>query len=687
VLMTQGNSQTHQELSPVIKESVVLLLLLLSVLALHAGTLRKPFFADDYFFLEQVRGQSLPSALASPDPLGNFLRPVSRQAYFWVLSRMGNESPVVFHGANLLLFLGSLAFIYLVARRLGGVTAAFIATAFLGFHYAADVPLRWASGSQDLLALFFASAAVWLHLGGRRVLAAIALLLALLSKESVALAAALAIVADHKSGEPWRASLRRGSLLVLISFVWAASWALTLRNRPATGDTLSLAPGDVLSAVAHLVQVASGLEFRLGGSAVGHWSIVGFLVAAVAAALVWLSSRAAPDARAQDATVGLDLRSPLVKTGIVWAIAGTMPLVLVMPIWSAYYYLFALVGVAFVAAGIASTLDWKSRMAVLGALALFSANARALDEFATSRGAWVWQSHVDRHYIDRATSTNDRFLKHLRTSRPVLPPHSTVFFANVPVSLGWQAGNGPLLRWAYRDSSLRSYFLTQFSRERAERGPVFFFAVEEDSLVDKTESPMMLPSFAYSMLLAERPQAAVEALDLAMRTRPADSELLYWRAWAHWGAGDTLLALSDLEQAGMRLVRALPPGTEQVSTSAQDTTARIAQLLTLRDRAVLNAWAHARLAAIFLALPDRKKAGVIEAYAFKVLAPDEADAWRKWSSAQLSEQHYEPALKSLERYLELAEASGKADREANQVVHTLRRIVRGDMAQQALQAR
>ena len=43
---------------------------LLGALALHAYSLRAPFFADDYLFLDQVRDRSLPAALTSPDPIG-----------------------------------------------------------------------------------------------------------------------------------------------------------------------------------------------------------------------------------------------------------------------------------------------------------------------------------------------------------------------------------------------------------------------------------------------------------------------------------------------------------------------------------------------------------------------------------------------------------------------------------------
>src|SRR5258706_7538182 len=111
------------------RELALLILVLLSAGALHVGAVQRPFFADDYFFLEQVRGRSLPAALAAPDPLGNFLRPVSRQAYFWVVSRLGQESPAVFHLIGLFVFLATLFIFYRPVRLLWGAAARLTATA------------------------------------------------------------------------------------------------------------------------------------------------------------------------------------------------------------------------------------------------------------------------------------------------------------------------------------------------------------------------------------------------------------------------------------------------------------------------------------------------------------------------------------------------------------------------------
>lgn len=661
-------------------EWLPLVLVALGVVAVHAAALRQPFFADDYLFLEQVRGRSLGAALAAPDPLGNFFRPVGRALHFWWLARLGGESPALFHAVNLGLFLAGLLAFHAVAKRLAGRAAALFAFAFVAFHYAADVPLRWASGSQDLLAILFANLAVLLQVKGRRAPAAVSLLLALLSKEVVAGAALVAIVAARAPGERWRDTLRRQAALPAVTLLWAIAWLASLARRPLAGEALSLDAGGLAAALVHLAQVVPALEFRLGGQALGHVSALALLPAACAALAAVLAFAREREPGGPAAPTG----GRAIAVGATWTLVAVAPLALVMPIWSAYFYLWAMCGVGLLLARLSLSLPRAARVALLAALVFLSASARGLDEFAAARGAWAWQSHVNRHYVDRALRTIRDYLAAMRAARPVLPRNSTVFFAGVPVSSGWQAADGPLLRWAYRDTTLRSYFLGQFTLERAERGPVFFFAVERDSLVDRTDDPALLRSFAFSMLLAERPGAALDALELVRRRAPADAALLYWSAWARWGAGDTLGAARDLAAAGHEPGRALPAGArERFESAGTDTAARLAMLEELAARAATSAWVHARLAALHLAAGDAVQ-GALEAYAYHVLAPDDAEAWRKWAAAQLAAQQYEPALRSLERYFALAGERGRADREAQLAAESLRRVLRGDVAQRAL---
>ena len=274
----------------------------------------------------------------------------------------------------------------------------------------------------------------------------------------------------------------------------------------------------------------------------------------------------------------------------------------------------------------------------------------------------------------------------MRAARPTLPHRSVVFFGNVAVSSGWQAGDGPLLRWAYRDSTLRSYYLTQFSAERAQRGPLFLFVVEDGALKDKTDDPQLLPSFAFSMILAEKPAAAVDALTLAPTRTSAGHDLTYWRALARWAAGDTTGAKQDFRAAGIAPERASRRTSESiVRGETAYSAAHVAALELARRSAGLDPWVHARLAAILLASGDLDD-GAIEAYAYRTLAPTEPDAWRKWASAQIANKQYAPALASLERYFDLSGAVGRADLEAQVVAESLRQMTHGDLAHQNLRA-
>jgi hypothetical protein len=263
-------------------EALSVALVLLGVVGLQASAIGKAFFADDYLFLEQVRGRSLWGALTSQDPLGNFLRPVSRQAWFWLFSRLGGESPALFHAANLFVFLLSLVVLYSIVRRVASPAAATIAIAFLGFQYASDVPLHWASGSQDLLALLFALLAIDLQARGRSVLAAVALALGLLSKEVVAGTALLAVLAAHRPDETMRSRLGRGVPLFVVTLGWGIWWAASMSAHASAIHALAINADGAFAVVMHLVQVAAGLEFRLGGQPLGHWSAMALIPALIA---------------------------------------------------------------------------------------------------------------------------------------------------------------------------------------------------------------------------------------------------------------------------------------------------------------------------------------------------------------------------------------------------------------------
>src|SRR5262245_28496457 len=264
--------------------------LMAGAVAAHWNAIRAPFFADDFLFLEQVRGRSLWTAIMSPDPIGNFLRPVSRQLWFWLLSNLGGESPAVFHAVNLALFLCLLWLLYRLALRVAGEAVAIFAVAFVAFHYAADVPLMWASGSQDLLAAVAALAALSLHVRGQRLWAAGVLAVGLLSKEGIVLVPLIAMLADMKVDESWRGAARRAWPLFLVTAVWAVVWIATVKSRPAAASVMEANVMALPATLWHMVQVAAGAEAGRTGFGLGVGSVIAVVVAGVAVYLAHLGS-------------------------------------------------------------------------------------------------------------------------------------------------------------------------------------------------------------------------------------------------------------------------------------------------------------------------------------------------------------------------------------------------------------
>src|SRR5262249_57464515 len=82
---------------------------------------------------------------------------------------------------------------------------------------------------------------------------------------------------------------------------------------------------------------------------------------------------------------------------------------------------------------------------------------------------------------------------------------------------GLQVAGGAAGRGAYRDSSLRGYYLSELSRARVRRGPlaVFDFDVVTGRLVGRTRDPGMFISAALGQMLSERLETADAALDVA----------------------------------------------------------------------------------------------------------------------------------------------------------------------------
>lgn len=657
-------------------------LILAGAVWLYLPALDTPFFADDYLFLDQVRGRPFLASLATPDPLSNFYRPVSRQLYFWLIGKATHESPFAFHAGNLSCLLVILVLLFLIVRRLAGVRAGVIATGFLALHYSAEVPIRWACGSQELLAVGWALAAVHFHLRGRRLFAGLAMLLAAFSKEVILITPLVAAAAERRPGESWGPAFRRAWPLGAAVAVWAGIWLLLPHARAQQATEVEFNPAGPLAVLVHLVRVSLGLEWTHGGF--GHLPRVGppwvpLLATLAAVASCWRGGGAgvAGNASAGQRAPASAARRGLLAVATLWALLGTLPIAAVSVLWSAYYYLFAMCGVAF-GLGV-----WLARrplgvtIAVLAVLAWGSASARSLSEFGVGRDPWTPQSHINRHYIDRATRYAARYLQDLRRQRPTFPRGSTLFFAGLRGNIAFQAGNGALIRWAYRDSSLRSYYLGSFTLEKARRGPFFVFQGSEDSLKEIAPSAELFADMALSMIASDQTNSARDVLLLERERAPSSEAATSWLAWVQWSLGERDAAFAALLRGGQNTAGDPTPEVEQAleAVSAGDTLGAIRLMEGAVRRHALDPGAHALLADLRLSHDPGDPSGTIEAYAARVLAPDRPASWRRWGMVQAHRGRYLEALRSFHRYFSLAGDAAPPDAEARRWVATIRSML------------
>ncbi len=487
----------------------------------------------------------------------------------------------------------------------------------------------------------------------------------------------LAVLLERRAGEPWRTAARRAWPLVLAALAWLVLWLAMTRHRVAGAVPLEPGPLAPVAALAHLVQVVIGLEWGPDGiGRIGQHARFTLALALALGAVLWLW-RPKPPLGSRDPIAATPAAG--IRAGLAWAGLAVLPVSLAIRFWSAYGYLFALCGVALALGTWPSARSRPVTLGVLVLLALGSASARGLQAVAIDYSPWTTASHIDRFALERGMRFNQHMVSMLRRAHPTLPRNSTLFFGGLPKGTTFQTGNGPIVRWAYQDSSLRSHYRSEFSIEKARRGPMFFLTLEHDTLVEMSQTPDLYRSLAFVMLLDDALAPARDALAYAFERDPGDQTTRYWLALLEWHLGRRDSAVVLLRGAGVTPDSGPSPelALARAKLATRDTTAAIQILLQGVTRHALDPTGHALLADLALGRPETSARGAIEALAARLLAPEDPMAWRRWARYQLLGARYDRAEKSLERYLSIGGAAARADSDVARTMRSLRLVLPG----------
>ncbi|MEO5988117.1 MAG: hypothetical protein ABIU54_04715 [Candidatus Eisenbacteria bacterium] len=655
---------------------LALALVLVGTVVLYLPALHTAFFADDYLFLDQVRGRSLWGALIAPDPLSNFFRPVSRQLYFWIIAGLTHESPYAFRVGNLVTLLGVVALLWALVRRLAGARAAIFAAAFVALHYAADVPVRWACGSQELLSVLGALAALLLHISNRRRWAGVAMLFAVLSKEVVLFTPLIAIVADRRAREPLLVAVKRAWPMAVAILVWGLCFLAMPGRRVAQGAQVEFdLVNNPLASLVHLVQVIPGAEwvaYRFAQWPLGWMALLPVVASLVALLITWNRppDPALPEPESQDAR-----RANM--TALVWITLAVIPIMAVTSLWSAYYYLFAICGVALLLGLFVARAPVALAAILFAVLACGSANGRNQPDFGMGRNPWTTASHINAAYLERSNRVTAGYLGSLRRAHPGLPSGSTLYFGGLAGNVAFQRGDGPLIRWAYRDTSLRAYYMYALSKQTIRPGPMMFFLASADTLMELEPGSDQLLRVAFGLIPSDHIDAAQDAFGLAQERHPWTPRLSYWRAWTLMALGDTAGAHVELGRAGYAPTPGPAEGREGVldRLAAGDTLSARSLAMRAMQKHPLDAAGHG-LAADLMLISDRHDPdGAIEAFAARVLAPADPNVWYRWAMVQAERDRPLEAYQSLRIYLRLGGTAAQNDVQARELAESIRSAI------------
>ena len=337
-------------------------------LVLAISVFRFPFLWDDFDFLGRALSLRLSDLL--PDPSIVFYRPLSREAYFWVITHLLNTSPLAAHILNAAAASGILALLIALVRKLAGPAAGLWAGLLFACSAVLPLEIAWASASQDLLCALFLLAALYLQLQGRILMSALTVAAALLSKETavVAIPAILVIAALHPGrgkGEILRTLAAQG--VVIIGWASIHPWTHVLLSGSTVGpgstkEYLAFRWAELFPAVARGAAMSLNLPW-IGGSPEwpGHLVVPAIIVSAILVTVIVRYGQARP---LQGVAVGGPTRLAALVGSLV--LGGSLILTsLLLGLWSPHYACIPVLGLSIGAAPLLARTPSPVRAVVL----------------------------------------------------------------------------------------------------------------------------------------------------------------------------------------------------------------------------------------------------------------------------------------------------------------------------------
>ena len=150
-----------------------------------------------------------------------------------------------------------------------------------------------------------------------------------------------------------------------------------------------------------------------------------------------------------------------------------------------------------------------------------------------------WFAHLAHGSLRREEARVRAFGASLRRLEPAPPRGTRFFFATLPSSAGFEAGNGALLRSLYHDPSLESYSYSQFGDTTAGDRPCRFLwwdGAEVRPLYPGATDPFF--QVGCDLLLLDRPRGATHAFRRSLAAGGTREDDLYWLGWSLLWSGE-----------------------------------------------------------------------------------------------------------------------------------------------------